>query len=211
MNKSIELWAGPECTVNRVGDVYRDQLELTGFASRLEDIDRLSELGIKRLRFPLLWERSAPLAPDRFDWHWSDERLQRLQELGVAPIVGLVHHGSGPRYTNLLDPLFPQLLADYAQAVAERYPHIDSYTPVNEPVTTARFSGLYGLWYPHHRSDASFVRALLNQMRGTVLAIRAIRAVNPGARLIQTDDLGFTSTPKHLGYQADFENSRRWL
>ncbi|MBA2548121.1 MAG: sugar nucleotide-binding protein [Burkholderiaceae bacterium] len=211
MNKSLELWAGPECTVNRVGDVYRDQLELTGFASRLEDLDRLSELGIKRLRFPLLWERTAPLAPDRFDWHWSDERLPRLQELNVEPIVGLVHHGSGPRYTNLLDPLFPQLLADYARAVAERYPYLDSYTPVNEPVTTARFSGLYGLWYPHHRSDASFVRALLNQIRGSVLAMRAIRAVNPGARLIQTDDLGFTSTPKHLRYQANFENSRRWL
>jgi len=191
--------------------VYRDQLELTGFASRLEDLDRLSEIGIKRLRFPLLWERTAPSEPGQLEWQWSDDRLQRLLQLKVEPIVGLVHHGSGPRYTNLLDPLFPQLLADYARAVAERYPHVDSYTPVNEPVTTARFSGLYGLWYPHHRKDASFVRALLNQMRGTVLAMRAIRAVNPDARLIQTDDLGFTTTPKQLSYQADFENSRRWL
>ena len=28
-------------------------------------------------------------------------------------------------------------------------PHITNYTPVNEPLTTARFSGLYGAWYPH--------------------------------------------------------------
>lgn len=211
MNKSLELWAGPECTVNRVGDVYRDQLELTGFAGRLEDLDRFSEIGIKRLRFPLLWERTAPSAHDQFEWQWSDARLQRLHELKIEPIVGLVHHGSGPRYTNLLDPSFPELLAQYAQAVAERYPHIGSFTPVNEPVTTARFSGLYGLWYPHHRKDSSFVRALLNQMRGTVMAMRAIRSVNPNAQLIQTDDLGFTTTPKHLRYQADFENARRWL
>ena len=55
-------------------------------------------------------------------------------------IGGLVHHGSGPRYTNLLDPKFPQLLADYAAKVAKRYPWIEYWTPVNEPLTTARFS-----------------------------------------------------------------------
>ena len=108
----------------------------------------------------------------------------------VKPIVGLVHHGSGPRYTHLLDPSFPQRLAEYARAVAERYPHIDAYTPVNEPVTTARFSALYGFWYPHCRDDRSFVRALMHQMLGIVLAMRAIRKVNSSAQLIQTDDLG---------------------
>ena len=95
--------------------------------------------------------------------------------------------------------------------MAERYPHIDAYTPVNEPVTTARFSALYGFWYPHCRDDRSFVRVLMHQMLGIVLAMRAIRKVNSSAQLIQTDDLGFTTTPSHLQYQADFENSRRWL
>ena len=207
----LQLWAGPECTVNRLGDRYRDQLELTGFADRLDDLDRLAGLGIKCLRFPLLWERTAPLASEQCDWQWSDKRLKRLRELDVKPIVGLLHHGSGPRYTNLLDAQFPQQLADYARAVAERYPEIDAYTPVNEPVTTARFSALYGLWFPHRRDDRSFVRAVLQQMRGTVLAMRQIRKVNPYAQLIQTDDLGYTTTPAHLRYQADFENARRWL
>ena len=55
----IELWAGAECTVNRVGDVYFDQLERTGHGSRLEDLERLAELGVRRVRFPVLWERSA--------------------------------------------------------------------------------------------------------------------------------------------------------
>ena len=134
-----------------------------------------------------------------------------MRELNLKPIVGLVHHGSGPRYTNLLDPLFPQRLAEYARAVAERYPHIDAYTPVNEPVTTARFSGLYGFWYPHCRDDRSFVRALINQMSATVLAMRGDSQGQSSAQLIQTDDLGYTTTPPHLQYQADFENARRWL
>jgi dTDP-4-dehydrorhamnose reductase len=209
--KELELWAGPECTVNRVGDEYRDQLLANGFHHRLDDLDRLANLGIKRVRFPLLWERTAPDSPDVHDWRWSDERIGRMRELGVAPIAGLLHHGSGPRYTDLLDPGFPQALARYARAVAERYPHIDAYTPVNEPLTTARFSALYGFWYPHRRDDKSFVRALLNQLRATVLAMRAIRDINPRAQLVQTDDLGYIESSPRLRYQAEFENLRRWL
>lgn len=208
---ALQLWAGPECTVNRVGDVYRDQLEECGFAQRLGDMDRLATLGIARMRFPLLWERTAPHEPNQLDWRYADERLSRLHDLGIAPIAGLLHHGSGPRYTHLLAAEFPAKLADYARAVAERFPHIDAYTPVNEPLTTARFSALYGFWYPHHRCDPSFVRALLNQVRGTVLAMRSIRKVNVHAQLVQTEDLGFTTSVPLLGYQARFENARRWL
>jgi dTDP-4-dehydrorhamnose reductase len=206
----LELWAGPECTLNRVGDRFKDQLPASGFGHRVEDLDRLAGLGITRMRFPIVWERTET-ARGRHDWAWSDERIARLRELGVAPIAGLVHHGSGPAWTHLLDPAFPELLAEYARAVAERYPHIEDWTPVNEPLTTARFSGLYGFWYPHGHDDASFVRALVHELRGTVLAMRAIREVNPRARLVQTEDLGFTTSSPSLAYQADFENLRRWL
>jgi dTDP-4-dehydrorhamnose reductase len=137
--------------------------------------------------------------------------MNRLQQLGITPIVGLVHHGSGPAYTSLVDPRFPELLANYARAVAERYPWVNAYTPVNEPLTTARFSGLYGHWYPHGRDRFTFAQTLLRQMQGVVLAMRAIREVNPAAYLVQTEDLGETSSTPRLAYQADFENERRWL
>lgn len=206
----LELWAGPECTVNRVGDRFKDQLAQSGFDHRIDDLDRLAGLGITRMRFPLLWERTER-ERGRLDWAWADARVARLRELGVAPIAGLVHHGSGPAWTDLLDPAFPELLAAYAAAVAERFAHIDAWTPVNEPLTTARFSGLYGLWYPHRRDDAGFVQALLNQMRATVLAMQAIRRVNPVAMLVQTEDMGRTTSSPDLQYQADFDNLRRWL
>ena len=207
----VALWVGPEPTVNRVGEKYLDQLEATGFARRLDDLDRLASLGAERVRFPLLWERMAPERPDEIDWTWSDPRMDRLGALGLKPIVGLVHHGSGPQYTDLLDPQFPAKLAEFAARVARRYPWVDAWTPVNEPVTTARFAGLYGHWYPHRRSDRSFVRALLNQMLAVRAAMRAIRAINPAARLIQTDDAGHVSSTRRLRYQAEFENERRWL
>src|SRR5215218_9741125 len=103
-------------------------------------------------------------------------------EVGVRPIAGLVHYVSAPRHTCLSDPAFPEKLASYARAVAERYPWVEDYTPVNEPLTTARFSGLYGHWYPHGRDGRTFARALLNQLRGVVLAMRAVREVSPAAR-----------------------------
>jgi dTDP-4-dehydrorhamnose reductase len=207
----LEVWAGVECTVNRVGEEYFDQLERNGHATRLDDLDLFAELGIHAIRYPVLWERIAPNGLENADWSWADERLGRLRELGICPIVGLVHHGSGPRDTSLVDPKFPEKLAVFARAVAKRYPWITHYTPINEPLTTARFSGMYGHWYPHGQDDLTFLRALLGECRAIALSMQAIREINPNAQLVQTEDLGKVySTPK-LAYQAEFENERRWL
>lgn len=207
----VEIWGGVECTVNRVGDRWFDQIARSGHDLRVEDLDRFASLGISALRYPVLWERHAPDSLDDIDFDWSDARLARLRALGIRPIVGLLHHGSGPGYTSLLDPAFPEKLARFAGAVARRYPWVTEFTPVNEPLTTARFSGLYGLWYPHGRSDAEYIRALLHQLRGTVLAMREIRTVIPQARLVQTEDCGRTFGTAAVRHQVTHEAHRRWL
>ena len=51
-----------------------------------------------------------------------------LRAFGVRPIAGLLHHGSGPGYTSLVDPNFPELLAQFATQVAFHQPRI----PENE-------------------------------------------------------------------------------
>ncbi|UVW29796.1 family 1 glycosylhydrolase [Massilia sp. H6] len=209
--RPLELWGGLECTVNRVRDEYFSQLDRNGHAGRACDIERFASTGIRAIRYPVLWERTAPEGLSNADWSWPDERLAALREAGVNPIVGLVHHGSGPRHTSLVDPDFAQQLAEYAGAVAARYPWVELYTPVNEPCTTARFAGLYGVWYPHGRDDRTFIEALLVQCRATVLSMRAIRAVNPNAKLVQTDDLGKTYGTPEMAAVAEFYNERRWL
>ena len=208
---SLKLWGGIECTVARIQDHFRDQTRETGHHRRIADLDQIAALGIRTLRYPVLLESISPERPDLQDWRWHDERLARLQALGMAPIAGLVHHGSGPHYTSLLDPGFADLVATHAERVALRYPWITTYTPVNEPLTTARFSGLYGHWYPHGKSMLVFLRALVNQCRAVVLAMQAIRRVNPAALLVQTEDLGKTFCTPPVQHQADHENSRRWL
>lgn len=209
--RPIELWAGPECTINRVHSRFRDQFEETGHLRRIDDLEALSALGCTRVRYPISWERTAPLDPSQCDWSWTDDRLARLRQLDVDVIAGLVHHGSGPAYTHLLDAGFAKALAVHAGAAAQRYPWVNDWTPVNEPLTTARFSALYGHWYPHEQDEPAFWLALLNQIDATRLAMRAIRVHTPGARLIQTEDLGRTYATAGLGEQAAFDNARRWM
>lgn len=203
----IEVWGGVEYTCNRVRDSYLDQMVFSGHTERMTDYELFRRLGIRTLRFGLLWERHE-LDPS---WRWEDDRLGSLQSLGIRPIASLVHHGSGPRHTSLLDPRFPEKLSAYAGQVAERYPWLDAYTPVNEPNTTARFSGLYGIWYPHHFSRASYLQALLNQLKATVLSMEAVRRVRPDAQLIQPDDVGKTTSVESLRPLCELLNLRRWL
>jgi dTDP-4-dehydrorhamnose reductase len=206
-----KLWGGVECSIVRVRNRWRNQSIDTGHSSRLSDINAVADLGIRTLRYPVLWETISPRKPDEVDFRWHDERLLKIRELGIEPIAGLLHHGSGPHYTDLLDAQFPALLAQHAKNVADRYPWITQFTPINEPMTTARFSCLYGHWYPHRRTERDFCRAMINQCRGIVLAMRAIRAITPHAKLIQTEDLGKTFSTTLLQYQADYDNERRWL
>ena len=208
----LEIWGGIESTINRINDNYFDQLSYSGHYLRgKEDIAALASTGIKMLRYPVLWERHQQTKDTVIDWSWTTKQLQCIHEHGIIPIATLCHHGSGPSFTNLLDPKFPEHFVQYAIKVAEQFPHLEYYTPINEPLTTARFSGLYGIWYPHKRNEHDFGLMLMNEMKAIIVAMKAIRNINPNAKLIQTEDLGKTYSTKNLQYQADYENLRRWL
>jgi dTDP-4-dehydrorhamnose reductase len=157
---------------------------------------------------PILWGRGGGRRST--DWRWAEARMRRAIDLGLQPVVGLLHHGFGPAGRDPLDPGWPAAFGRFAGAVAARLP-VDTVLPINEPLTTARFSGLYGHWYPHGRDDLTFARCLVTQCKAIVRAMQAIRAVNPRAQLVFTEDLGMTRSTPRLAYQARFENLRRWL
>ena len=206
-----EIWGGIECTINRVGNTYYDQLALSGHYNRGGDIQAIASLGIKTLRYPILWEKHEPVNGQDIDWSFVNKRLGEMEAHGINVIAGLVHHGCGPLSVNFFDGSFEDGLQCYAAKVANQFPQIKYYTPVNEPLTTARFSGLYGHWYPHGNDDYSFCKILLSECKATIMAMEAIRKITPDAKLIQTEDLGKTFSTPLLKYQADFENHRRWL
>jgi dTDP-4-dehydrorhamnose reductase len=207
----LEMWGGLECTINRVGDEYFNQMDFQEHFQRKDDLKQICDLGITKLRYPIIWEKHQFNQVDEINWQPVDENLQYLRNRGVEVIAGLVHHGSGPPYVSIMDSSFEEGLASYAEKVAKEFPWINYYTPVNEPLTTARFCGLYGLWYPHQKEDSSFLRILINECKATILAMKAIRKINPNAQLVFTEDLGSTQSTRSMKYQADFENNRRWL
>jgi dTDP-4-dehydrorhamnose reductase len=207
-----EIWGGLECTINRIGNTFRDQLVYAQYYQRENVIELIASLGIKKLRFPILWEaHQQKSSKEKIDWSRTKNEIEKLRFYNITPIAGLLHHGSGPRFTSILNKNFPLLFSEYAAKVASEFPWLEYFTPVNEPLTTARFSCIYGYWYPHHKDEFSFVNFLLNELKATVLAMKAIRKIIPAAKLVQTEDITKThSTPK-LKYQAVFENRRRWL
>ena len=111
----------------------------------------MADLGVTAVRYPILWERSRPNGRAT-GLQLERRRLAQLRERGIKVIRGLLITAPD-RATPACSTPTSRRLADYAARVAERYPWIEVWTPVNEPLTTARFSGLYGHWYPHGRDD----------------------------------------------------------
>lgn len=199
------MWAGFECTLNRVGDRFQDQLLPTERAMRTACLEALPELGVSAFRYRIAWDDLAT------PWEAVTEDIGLLTSHNIKPIIGLLHHGSGPRGTSLIADNFVQGMAAHACEVARKLPSVEYWTPINEPLTTARFSALYGHWYPHHSNEVSFWTALLNQTEATIAAMREIRRVNPDAKLIQTEDLGITYATAAMSDQAAYDNQRRWM
>src|ERR1700712_883904 len=71
----LQLWGGHECTVNRVNNQWFDQTVRSGHEKRIEDLALFADIGIRKLRYPALWERISPSSPDKRDFRWTDERL----------------------------------------------------------------------------------------------------------------------------------------
>ncbi|TIU73591.1 MAG: dTDP-4-dehydrorhamnose reductase, partial [Mesorhizobium sp.] len=89
MSDSLEIWGGVECSIVRLRERTRDQLRETGHFDRAGDLSLIAEMGIKTLRYPVLWELVE--GDGSSDWRWPDARLNELRRLGVRPIAGLVH------------------------------------------------------------------------------------------------------------------------
>ena len=149
--------------------------------------------GIRALRYPVLWERLAPDGLDAIDWRWTDERLgaaararHPADRRAAAPRQRAgVHVAARPAR-------FPSSWRASRGAVAERYPWVDAYTPVNEPLTTARFSGAVRPLVSARAERRDVRRARCStSCAAWSLAMRAIREVNPDAA-VQTEDCGQT-------------------
>ncbi len=158
-----------------------DEYALTQhYAKWREDIGLMAQLSVRYARYGIPWHLIEP-ERDRFDFTWPDQTFELMLELGIQPIVDLVHYGTPPwLVSGFGNPEYPARVAEYAKQIAERYKgRVFWYTPLNEPRITAYYCGRLGWWPPYGRSWRGFVQVMISVCKGIVLTQRALRKVDP--------------------------------
>ena len=167
---------GIECSNPTIdgGRTRRDLLEECGHYARWrEDLQLVKDLGLNTLRYGLPLHRIVG-GGDRFDWSFADEVMAEMRRLQIEPILDLLHFGLPDGWGDFQNPDLPVLFADYCDRVAERYPWVRWWTPVNEVYVTVRNSARDGLWNEQRKDDRSFVTALKNTVAANILGAQAI-------------------------------------
>jgi beta-glucosidase len=189
---------------SRVGHCLDEYALTQHYEHWREDLDRIAAIGVRWMRYGIPWYRVNP-EPGVFDWSWTDQVLPYLRnELGVSPIIDLVHYGC-PLWLEgqASNPDYPRLVAEYAGAVADRYGDlIPAYTPLNEPLVNAMYAGKNGRWPPYLRGERGYVRVLLSIAKGISLTIEELRRRAPDATIVDVEATCSRTGNRHVAYQA---------
>ena len=190
LDEGFVVATGFECSAPVVrGGIRQDELLKTGHWDRYEeDFALAASFGIRYVRSGVPFHVVAP--SDRlseFDWRWTDAALAAMRDRGLEPILDLFHFGLPDDIKAVGDPRMVTRFEVYARAVAERYPWVRYYTPVNEPLVTAILSAEAGLWNERARDQRSFVAAIDNVVTCAVRGMDIIRERRPDAIFLQSD------------------------
>jgi beta-glucosidase/6-phospho-beta-glucosidase/beta-galactosidase len=185
---SYVVATGIECSAPTIaGGLRRDELLLTDHWNRVEeDLDLVVALGIGHLRYGIPFHVVAADG-DELDWTWTDRAMGAIRERPIEPIVDLLHFGVPDGLAGIGDPRLVERYTAYVRAFVERYPWVRWYTPVNEPMVTARFSASKGYWNERATDDRSFVAALSNVVECAIRGSNIVRDTRPDAIFLQSD------------------------
>lgn len=166
-----------------------DEYELTQhYHLWREDLRLAAESGATLIRWGVPWHLVEPREGE-FDFGWLDEVMAELRELGLHCVLDVMHYGTPLWLANsFLDPRYPELVARYSAAVAERYPGVvDDLTPLNEPMVNAIWCGRDGRWPPYLTGHHGLVTVLMRLALGMVATQRAVAAVRPDVTFVHVD------------------------
>lgn len=175
-----------------------------------EDLSLLKTLPISALRWGIPWYKANP-EPGKFDFSWSERVIDRMLELGIEPILDLVHYGT-PDWMDesFLHPDYPQRVAEFTQAVLNTFSdRIVKITPNNEPYTAAEFCGLRGEWPPYGDEDRVFLR-IMNQIgRGVMKTCALLQEYNKEAVHVEVASYAVSEQPELQGMVTQFNARQR--
>lgn len=219
VNPAHFCWAtGIENTfIPQVRPGYRrmDEYELTQhYQLWREDFDLLAETGVQAVRWGIPWYRVQP-KPNQWDWRWPDQALDYLVNVkGITPILDLMHYGTPLWLDNsFINARYPDLVAEYARAVAARYKSlVRYYTPLNEPLVNADWCGRRAEWPPYLTGDDGFVKLVLALARGIVQTVQVLKAEQPEMITVQVEALWrFFTDDQDLQPLVSLNNARQYL
>lgn len=153
------------------------------------DLTAARELGATAVRYGMSWPL-VHTAPGKFDWTLLDQIIAyAVDDLDLNLVADLVHYGTPSWLTgSFADPGYPAAIEDFASALAARYRgKLHAYTPLNEPVTTASFCGLRGVWPPKLTGWQGWTTVAVPIAEGMVRAARAIRRADPDALIVHVE------------------------
>jgi hypothetical protein len=197
--------AGFECSTFVWKDHQRkDFVTLTGHDTHLDaDYRRVEDLGIGVIREAVRW----PLVDQnhgRYDWSTVDPVLDALQKYHLTAIWDLCHYG----FPDDFDPFAAadqRRYVDYCRAVAEylvpRRPAPHYFTPLNEISFFAGACTDMGWMYPFAKGKYAEMKQALCRM--AIGAVKAIREVDPAARMVHVDPIVHAVPPEDQPDLAD--------
>ena len=107
---------GIECSCPVVAGNHRvDQLKSTGhYEFWKRDLELVRELGLRYLRYgPPIYR--IFLGPKHYDWTWLDPVMAQMRQLGIVPIIDLIHFGLPDWLIDFQNKEWPDHFAGYAK------------------------------------------------------------------------------------------------
>ena len=164
----------------------------------MKDYELLRKLGIAVSREGIPW----PLSDKNgvYDFSMIDPMIEAMKKQQILPIWDLCHYG----YPDDLDPftdLFVERFAAYCKAAAE---YVTSklhgpffFTPINEITFFSFCGGEWGWVAPYKNTREDRFRFRLALCKSAIAGVRAIREVEPEARMIHIDPLVQVVAPRN--------------
>ncbi|TKA10480.1 GH1 family beta-glucosidase [Actinacidiphila oryziradicis] len=189
-----------------------------------EDIGIMRELGLDAYRFSIAWPRVLPQGDGPVNapgLAFYDRLVDGLLEAGITPYPTLYHwdlpqalqdRGGWPARETALR--FGEYAAVVAEALGDR---VTDWATLNEPLCSAWIGHLDGVMAPGLTDLTAAVRASYHLHLGHGLAVQAIRAANPHARVGIVNNLSpsepATDRPEDhaAALRADGHVNRWWL
>ena len=162
-----------------------------------EDYALLRSLGIAVAREGIPWPQVD--CQGSYDFSGLDPLIAAMNRHRILPIWDLCHYG----YPDDLDPFAPEFadrFAAYARAAAEhvtsRVRGLHFFTPINEITYFAYMGGEWGWTAPFGGTDHQRRDLRLALCRADIAAVKAIREVDPEARMVHIDPLILVVPPR---------------